>query len=338
MDDMNAIEFDVSGWTRSPDQDDTSRVWTNADLDRVSLMLAPHLEPSRFDLDDPSSCRRFVRRRAAGGGSDLIEADVIELAGVHSLRAIFKRTLLPTGFAYAGEYSFRVGEAAYTITFQSHETGDLGVQPSNPSLGRLRRNMQGFEETLGIKGADQERGESVNRAAERSGANVIFEHLEKATGSDVFMVLKSGKNTMTKLDIADDFRSTITSLGGGHYLEKDYSSLDEAIRDCAALVKKNAADVYYVMEDDTILETVMDSDFHETESRRRERRTRFVGALVVSLISAVVLFAGVPPRTAMLSLCVLVILHLLLSYLLDFELFVAAIPPIVFATLLSVAL
>lgn len=341
--DISSVEFDLSEWIKSADHDDTHREWQNADQDRLSLVFFPHPDPSPVNLNSRNSVRQFARTLASGRGADVVEAEAIDLAGVRILRVVFKYPMQPSGFAFTAGYSFKVGEPAYSITFQCLETGMTGARETLVALGmdfdsdaaavrsnaddpswdskfpdhplsRLRRHMQRFENTLVISNANQ-------RAETRS-----------------FTIFKKGRNTTTMLDTAD-FSDRIVSKGDGDYLKKRFPSLEDAIQFSKTLIGERPEDIYYVIDDDGMIrETVMDDDFQHAKAIKREEWSRVISVLVASLLSAAILFLGLSPRTATLALCGLTVLHVVLSYVLDFEIVVAAIPPIVFAVLLTVAL
>lgn len=105
---ISSIEFDLSDWEMSAEQDDTHKQWENVDMDGLSLVFFPDPDPSPVDLNNRDSVGQFALALASERGADLVEVDAIDLAGIRCLRVIFKYPQEPTGFVFTGGYSFKV--------------------------------------------------------------------------------------------------------------------------------------------------------------------------------------------------------------------------------------
>jgi hypothetical protein len=98
-------------------------------------------------------------------------------------------------------------------------------------------------------------------------------------------VFRHGRNTNTILLFEDGIsKSSITRPGKGLLLEIIFPTVHEAEFFCQQELKKNPSQVFYLLNDDIIIGTVLDSKFHQDKEKRWRR---VYGALSMSFFTFV---------------------------------------------------
>jgi hypothetical protein len=102
---LDSIKFSTAGWTFDEDKKvglNTTRTWSNKQMDILSLHCFPKPDPSPFELGNIDAFRDFCREMALHNGNDMIEADIITPEDLTFYRMIYKYQKEPTGFTFSG--------------------------------------------------------------------------------------------------------------------------------------------------------------------------------------------------------------------------------------------
>jgi hypothetical protein len=108
-------------------------------------------------------------------------------------------------------------------------------------------------------------------------------------------VFQHGKGTRAKWHFSQGKRTgTIRHAGAGHFLNRKFASTAEAKRYCETELLKDQNAIFYILENDTIVEIVLDSELQQTRQTTSEIRWNVVTVVIVAALSWFV-FSKVAP-------------------------------------------
>jgi hypothetical protein len=98
-------------------------------------------------------------------------------------------------------------------------------------------------------------------------------------------VFRNGKgaNIETSFE-SDGTHFKITRIGKGCFLKTDFATVSDAENYCRKELKKNRADVFYLLNGDLLEGTVLDGKFHEDKQRRTEMVFGVLSVIFFSLV------------------------------------------------------
>jgi hypothetical protein len=127
---IDSVTIDATGWTHYESTAE-QKVWLNHQF-RESLSI--HYFPTRpdllADLSQPDVLRDAHNQAVASRGGEVVELDVMTLAGVHVLRQILKLPLTEEGRGrvYIATFTLPFADFSYVIKVQCPEIRITGIR------------------------------------------------------------------------------------------------------------------------------------------------------------------------------------------------------------------
>jgi hypothetical protein len=142
------IDVPLAGWSELPPADRTRR-WQNETGDQLFFDffgIPPDLPPG----PDVINALRRIYRDALGGVGGLVEVEPSVIAGVRSVRAIFKLPQEPAGMTYLGVITIPFRDCSFVIKWLCPEQGVTGIRDAavfamlSPALDEATGEPQGW--------------------------------------------------------------------------------------------------------------------------------------------------------------------------------------------------
>ncbi|MFD3453076.1 hypothetical protein ACFWVC_12960 [Streptomyces sp. NPDC058691] len=104
--------------------------WTDDHGDVISLHFFDLPPDIPAPLEEPVPLRQALAHVTAGAGGGLIEADVVQVAGLPALRQVLKVPLpdRPSGLAFLGSYTLPRAACSAVVKVQAFEAGPTGMR------------------------------------------------------------------------------------------------------------------------------------------------------------------------------------------------------------------
>tara|TARA_B100001093_G_scaffold506259_1_gene564904 strand:+ start:544 stop:1095 length:552 start_codon:yes stop_codon:yes gene_type:complete len=107
-----------------------------------------------------------------------------------------------------------------------------------------------------------------------------------------YKLFKSGKETFIERRREDEGPfGLIFNKGAGEYMDDSFDDLVEAKDYCNKIIKEDPSTVFYIMIGEKIVDSVLDSAWHESEDRKSDYRYNIYSGMVVLFIATVISIA-----------------------------------------------
>ena len=128
---LDHTEFHLPAQWKFLVQEEGNAFFTNAAGDGLGIYFFDGRPDIVADVGDTPALRNFYREAVVSAGMAMLEVDAQQLAGIASVRAVFKGRLEPQGFAFLGSYTLPFAHCSFVIKVQSLEGGITGLRESS---------------------------------------------------------------------------------------------------------------------------------------------------------------------------------------------------------------
>lgn len=116
-------------------------------------------------------------------------------------------------------------------------------------------------------------------------------------------VFQHGKGTQTRWDwTAGEARGTISAVGAGRFVDRAFDSTAAAKQFCQAELQKDRSAIFYLLQFEQIVDTILDSEFHRLAEYKSRLRSGLISTVIVVALSWWVFVKGAPFQSATTNL------------------------------------